>query len=58
VLDERPAVAALASGKRRCLRVEYFVKWKGWPVEDATWEPASALKGCPDVLRAWRAAKQ
>ena len=37
--------------------VEYFVKWKGWPIEDATWEPASALRGCPEILAAWRAAK-
>ena len=36
--------------------VEYFVKWKGWPVEDATWEPASALAGCPEVLTAWRSS--
>ena len=34
---------------------EYLVKWKGWPLDDATWEAAPALANCPKVLQAWRA---
>ena len=33
ILDQRGAGRAL----------EYLVKWKGWPAEDSTWEPKSAL---------------
>jgi hypothetical protein len=25
-------------------RDEYYVKWKGWSIEDATWEPANKVK--------------
>jgi len=39
-------------------RVEYQVKWVGWPLEDCTWEPLSALEDCQDVLRAWEARDQ
>ena len=30
--------------------LEVRVKWKGYSVEEATWEPASALVACTDVL--------
>ena len=39
-------------------RVEYQVKWVGWPVEDCTWEPVSALADCKGVLREWEARNQ
>ena len=35
---------------------KYHVKWKGYPEEEATWEPKHALTGCKAVLRAWAAA--
>ena len=34
-------------------RREYLIKWRGFPVEDATWEPVSHLHNCPKVLRAY-----
>ncbi|CDJ63306.1 hypothetical protein ENH_00040050 [Eimeria necatrix] len=33
---------------------QYLVKWRGTPEEQATWEPANHLTGCPALLRAWR----
>ena len=32
---------------------QYLVKWKGYPPEQATWEPAANLDNCPDLLRAF-----
>ncbi|CDJ67078.1 hypothetical protein ENH_00031640 [Eimeria necatrix] len=34
--------------------VQYFVKWRGTPEDQATWEPAHHLTGYPALLRAWR----
>ena len=30
--------------------LELHVLWKGFPIDEATWEPASALVACTDVL--------
>ena len=35
----------------------YLVKWKGFPLEEATWEPSSNLEGSRALLRAFRAAQ-
>jgi hypothetical protein len=40
ILDHR-------GGKRRR---QYLVKWKGYPLSDATWEPKSSLCHAPDVI--------
>ncbi|KAL8440637.1 hypothetical protein Emag_007864 [Eimeria magna] len=37
---------------------EFLVKWKGFPAEQATWEPLSNLGGCKDLLRAFRASQR
>ncbi|CDI85179.1 Similar to Transposon MAGGYgagandpolgenehomologues, related [Eimeria praecox] len=44
IMDQR------GSGDEAC----YLVKWRGFPEDQATWEPASHLEGCPALLRAWR----
>ncbi|KAL8442946.1 hypothetical protein Emed_007040 [Eimeria media] len=36
---------------------EFLVKWRGYPVGQATWEPLSNLGGCRDPIRAFRASK-
>ncbi|CDJ63855.1 hypothetical protein ENH_00052930 [Eimeria necatrix] len=30
-----------------------LVKWRGTPEDQATWEPAHHLTGCPALLHAW-----
>ncbi|CDI74485.1 hypothetical protein EPH_0002560 [Eimeria praecox] len=32
----------------------YLVRWRGAPLDRATYEPVSHLGGCPELLRAWR----
>ena len=49
ILDER-------AGKRGSK--EYLIKWRGWPIEDATWEGTAALTGCKAILREWKAKQQ
>ena len=34
---------------------EFFVKWRGWPEEDSTWENETALVDCPLIMATWRA---
>ena len=34
--------------------MEYLVKWKGYSVFEATWEPASNLTNCSRVFSAYR----
>ena len=33
---------------------EYLVKWRGYPVEQSTWEPESHLDSCARILEKWK----
>jgi hypothetical protein len=35
-------------------QMQYLVLWEGWPVEDATWEPASYLTHAQEVINDWK----
>jgi hypothetical protein len=35
----------------------YLVKWEGFPLSDATWEPVGNLRSCPAKLQAFREAQ-
>lgn len=48
--EEEYEVEEVMEHKRRNKRVEYLVKWQGFPREDWTWEPESNLTHCKDIL--------
>ena len=39
-------------------RTKYLVKWVGYPEEEATWEPASYLRGCKEMIEEYEAKKK
>ena len=34
-------------------RVEYLIRWKGYPPEEDTWEPLSNLTHCQEMLKSF-----
>ena len=48
--DQLFEVDRIVAQRRRGRRVEYLVAWRGYPPEESTWEPSSALAKARDVL--------
>jgi chromobox protein 1 len=43
-------VEAILNRRKRNNKLEYFVKWKGYPTSDNTWEPIEHLTNCADLV--------
>ena len=43
-------VEAILNSRLSRRKRQFLIKWKGYPIEDASWEPESNLKGCPGLL--------
>ena len=44
-------------GRNGMMRIEYLVKWVGYPEWEMTWEPASNLGQAQDAIRAFKESK-
>ncbi|KAH9302435.1 hypothetical protein KI387_014018, partial [Taxus chinensis] len=49
--EEFYEVEAIHKKRIRKGKVEYFVKWKGWPESTNTWEPYRNVKTCIDIIQ-------
>ncbi|CAK9861554.1 unnamed protein product [Sphagnum jensenii] len=43
-------IEAIRKKRTRKGKKEYFVKWRGWPEKDNTWEPYAHIQRCSDIL--------
>ncbi|CAK9882282.1 unnamed protein product [Sphagnum jensenii] len=43
-------IEAIRRKRTRRGKKEYFVKWRGWPEKDNTWEPYEHIRRCSDIL--------
>lgn len=53
VFEVESILAKRGTGRRI---TEYLVKWRGYPLWEATWEPASALSGARQAVRSFEAS--
>ena len=51
-------VESVLASRGRGARLQYLIRWKGYPMWEATWESFRALRGAPDAVAAFEAASQ
>jgi hypothetical protein len=43
-------VERILAKRVRRRELQYKIKWKGWPIESASWEPIEALESCAELV--------
>ena len=51
-------VESVLASRGRGARLQYLVRWKGYPLWEASWESYKALSGAPDAVAAFQAASR
>ena len=56
--DQQWEVERVTAQRYKGRRMEFLVRWRGYPIEESTWEPRSGLAGAPDALSDWESASR
>ncbi len=48
--EEEYEVEKILDKRKHYGKIQYLIKWKGYPLSEASWEPESNLN-CPDLLK-------
>ena len=51
-------VETIVKHRRRGRGYQYFIKWKGYPIEEATWEPEANISKDGDMLTRYKLRHQ
>jgi hypothetical protein len=52
--EEEYEVERIIKHRKRGRGYQYLVKWTGWPISDASWEPEGMFENAQDILMAYR----
>ena len=52
--EEVYEVETILNHRRRGRGYQYFIKWRGYPISDASWEPEHAFSDDGDILRQYK----
>ena len=52
--DEVYEVESIIKSRKINGKVQYFVKWKGYPKSECTWEPETNLAGAQRILKEFK----
>jgi hypothetical protein len=52
--QEEHEVEAITGHRKRGLKYQYLVKWKGYSTSDNTWEPETNLTHTEELLEAYK----
>jgi hypothetical protein len=56
--EEEFEVEAIIAHRRKGRRLQFLIKWKGYPTSDNSWEPQKNLKHTQDILSIYKKNQQ
>ena len=51
-------VEAILNKRVKNNQIEYLIKWEGYPIEEATWEPVRNLSNVKDMIRRFESMRE